>query len=430
MGNNFQIIYDAMMNCNRQQILSDSILEFIDENRKKETKFLNAFLNVECCSYSKEKKKIYEEHDIDGSLKFNFFESISDLYYRENFHSDILEVLLNPKTKEIGRKYFMQEFVNFLGLTPEQCDWHSDFDVIREKGKIDLLIKNETQAVIIENKINYAPDMDNQLVRYMKYVAEDLGIKTYTVVYLTLIDDKNKKPPLDSYDECFAEYTNQLKFDGILKEVYAMADKGKKSLENCFLQNCLNRLKEEANDTESEDIKHACATACVYIEQYKILLNHLGGKEYMRSADRKIVEEIYSSKDKFDAANDFVAFWTSYDKIEALKEILKEHFIQKFPGKKLQWETHNSFPSYFWESKDNSCLIFWDGYCQMGFGKYDENTFPDKKRKELLEKIKMVPKRSNDNDDGTWVYCDIMDDNNINLVNDVLSGLEILFKNA
>lgn len=311
------------------------VLRLSSESARKATEGLVAFLNKECCNYSADKRRVFKEHDIDNTLRFNFFESISDLYYRENFHSDILEVLLNPNTKEIGRKYFMQEFVNFLGLTQKQFDCRSDFDVIREKeNRIDLCIKNKkSQAIIVENKINYARDMDNQLVRYMQHVDEDLGITTYTVVYLTLIDDENKKPPLNSYDKCFEKYTNQLKFDGILKEVYAIADEGKKSLENCFLPNCQNRLKEEADNTESEDIKQSCNTACVYIEQYKILLNHLGGIEYMKSVDKNLIKEIYSSQEKFDAANDFVKIWEN--KEEVLHELLKDSFIEHFPDREL-----------------------------------------------------------------------------------------------
>ena len=59
--------------------------------------------------------------------------------------------------------------------------------------------------------------MENQLVRYMKYVSQKLGIKTYTVVYLTLTDDKNKKPPLiSSYDAGFEEYAEMLDKDKVI----------------------------------------------------------------------------------------------------------------------------------------------------------------------------------------------------------------------
>lgn len=297
-----------------QQDSVNSILRLTSEITKKETQKLNDFLNNECCLYLKEKKRIYKENDIDGSIKFNFFESISDLYYRENFHSDILEVILNPNTTEIGRKYFMQEFVNLLGLTQEQFDFNSDFEVIREKEKrIDLFVKNEKkkQAIIIENKINYAPDMDNQLVRYMKHVHKDLGIDNYTVVYLTLIDDKNKKPPLDSYDKKYEDYTNKLKNDDILKEVYAVDPN--KSLAKTFIPNCQKLLLNEINKNPKDKLDSACNTAYVYLEQYKILLNHLGGEAYMSQTDKDTIRDIFSSKEKLETAMDFMDIWGNSD---------------------------------------------------------------------------------------------------------------------
>ena len=327
--NSFQIICKEMTLYNKyQKDTVDSILKLTAENTKKKIRKLNSFLKNVCCRYSEKKKKIYKEHSIDSSQKFNFFESISDLYYREKFHSDILDVILNQNTREIGRKYFMQEFINFLGLKPEQFDC-SAFEVIKEnptgkikwvdnngkkcekEGYIDLLIKNKNQAIIVENKINYAPDMDNQLVRYMKYVKEVLKIKTYTVVYMTLKEEDSKRPPIDSYDKDFIEYTNQLKNDGILKEVYAVADKVSKSLENNFLQNCQKRIRKESEISNNKDIKQACNTANVYIEQYRLLLKHLGGEAYMSQTDKDTIRDIFSSKEKLETALDFMDIWNN-----------------------------------------------------------------------------------------------------------------------
>ncbi|MBO4726884.1 MAG: PD-(D/E)XK nuclease family protein, partial [Spirochaetaceae bacterium] len=211
----------------------NSVIELVQRYGKEEFSKLDSFLATTCLDYSKEKTRIYKEHDIDNADRFNFFESISDKWYRENFHSDVLYTILNPDTKEIGRKYFMQEFVKFLNIE-DRFDCNKDCEVIKEQptgliaweengqkiekpGYIDLLIKNESQAIIIENKINYAPDMENQLVRYMKYVEDALDIKEYTVVYLTLTGDK--EPPLGSYSKDFKKYADNLHDERILKKV-------------------------------------------------------------------------------------------------------------------------------------------------------------------------------------------------------------------
>ena len=275
----------------------EDLFKLITDFNKNEIQRTNDFLDNTCKAYSSEKARIYSKYNIDGKKKFNFFESISDKWYRENFHSDVLYTILNPQTPEIGSKYFMQKFVQFLGIE-DRFDWNSDFEVIKEaptgeievgnndkrKGYIDLLIKNDKQSIIIENKINYAPDMENQLVRYMKYVHEIMNIETYTVVYLTLINDSSKKPPLDSYDESFKKYTALLKNkdSGVLTEVYALDEK--KDLAKDFLQICIDDLKEKSIDKSN--------IACVYLEQYKTLLEHLGGKAYMKSTDKELIKEI------------------------------------------------------------------------------------------------------------------------------------------
>ena len=390
MGNNFQVIEHVMKDYNERQIDAvDSILKLTTENTEKETKKLKDFLNNECCYYSQKKKEIYNEHDIDGSLKFNFFESISDLYYREKFHSDILEVILNPNTKEIGRNYFMQEFVNFLGLKPVQFDC-SAFEVIKEnptgkikwvdnngkkcekEGYIDLLIKNKNQAIIVENKINYAPDMDNQLVRYMKYVKEVLKIEIYTVVYMTLKKEDSKRPPIDSYDKDFIEYTNQLKNNGILKEVYAVADQGTKSLENNFLPNCQERLRKESEFSKNKDIKQAYNTANVYIEQYRLLLKHLGGEAYMSQTDKDTIRDIFSSKEKLETALDFMEIWNNRED-ECIRNSDRK-LIESIKADKEKLEAACTFEE-LWNNRTKifaDCIV--DALQNKGFVVRDETT--------------------------------------------------------
>lgn len=310
----------------------------------------NNFLNIQNESFKLIKPELdkwqnYKRRYIDKTDQFNFFESISDKWYRENFHSDILYTILNPNTEEIGRKYFVEEFVKFLGIE-DRFDCNSDFEVLKEKstgpiswtdnsgkkrekeGSIDLLIKNKTQAIIIENKINYAPDMENQLVRYMKYVDETLEIKTYTVVYLTLIND-TKKPPLDNYDNDFEKYTEKLKDknSGILKEVYSVDDK--KSIEKDFLSNCCKRIEEER--LSNNQVKSSCNIASVYINQYKTLLEHLGGKANMLVPEKELIRKIYANKDSIENAESFIEIWEKKD------EIIQKLFNEKFSETHKDW---------------------------------------------------------------------------------------------
>ena len=416
----------------------NSVIELVQRYGKEEFSKLDSFLATTCLDYSKEKTRIYKEHDIDNADRFNFFESISDKWYRENFHSDVLYTILNPDTKEIGRKYFMQEFVKFLGIE-DRFDCSKDCEVIKEcptgfiswkdnngnetgqEGYIDLLVKNDTQAIIIENKINYAPDMENQLVRYMKYVDEELCIKEYTVVYLTLTGDK--EPPLDSYSKDFDEYAKKLHDEKNLKKVCAVNEKH--GLANVFLKNCCKRLEEEMANTHDTELKKKCNIASVYIDQYKTLLEHLGGRAYMLSTEKKLIEEIYSNKEKFEAARDFADLWIKR-KDDALRELLQLKFKEKFPSKVLpSIRRINGADAYFWESKDKNCFIYWLGNSELGFSSLEGEKLSETRQDELFKIIHQIQNREGEIKTETWVYCWIKDSSS--LIDDVMNVLEVLF---
>ncbi len=307
------------------------ILDFTNESLRKTRSRLENFLQTDCITYSKKKAQIYKKYKIDNSKWFNIFESISDKWYRENFHSDILYTILNPETPQIGTRLFLQEFVKFLGIEDKFDCNKPGLKVIKEqptgkikykkkdkKGYIDILIENESQAIIIENKINYAPDMENQLVRYMAYVKENRNILTYTVVYLTLKNDINKKPPpVSSYDKSFEDYAKQLeKTTGILKEVYAVAPDSDKCLARDFLPVCSSIAAKNTNDIIGQ----------VYIDQYRILLNHLGGNAYMAEDEKELIKHIFSNAEKLEDALDFISIWENRNEVEIRNS--DAHFIE------------------------------------------------------------------------------------------------------
>ncbi|MDD6487154.1 MAG: PD-(D/E)XK nuclease family protein [Spirochaetales bacterium] len=425
---------------NKEYTQLNSVIELVQRYGKEGFSKLDSFLSKDCINYHKEKTRIYKEHDIDNEERFNFFESISDKWYRENFHSDVLYTILNPNTKEIGRKYFMQEFVKFLNIEDrfdcnKNCEvikeqptglivWEEDGQKIEKPGYIDLFIKNESQAIIIENKINYAPDMENQLVRYMKYVDEELGIKEYTVVYLTLTGDK--EPPLDSYSKDFDEYAKKLHDEKILKKVCAVNEKH--GLANVFLKNCCKRLEDEMTNTNDPELKKKCNIASVYIDQYKTLLEHLGGRAYMLSTEKKLIEEIYSDGEKLKAAEDFSDLWW-YRKQEILNEIFKNRFREKFPDRILpSKENINGLPCYIWKVEDKDYFLYWDGGVYMGFCSQNGKQLSDETQNKLLKQICRIPLREGEYKENTWVYCNIKSDSeNPNLFENVMNALEILF---
>lgn len=142
-----------------------------------------------CREYERSKQQ-----DQDDS--FNVFYLISDLYYRENFHSDIIAFLLDTTEKHGDGDKFLSAFISFLqdiGCERINQEDYKDATAVREEDRIDILIKSESskRAIIIENKINDAGDMPRQLPRYYDYVTDELNYQVDAIVYLPLKHGKS-----------------------------------------------------------------------------------------------------------------------------------------------------------------------------------------------------------------------------------------------
>ena len=75
--------------------------------------------------------------NFEENYPFNIFELISDIYYRENFHSDIIAQLLK-------NEIILKNFLKFIGANESA---YKKAEVEREESKIDILIKTEKIAL-------------------------------------------------------------------------------------------------------------------------------------------------------------------------------------------------------------------------------------------------------------------------------------------
>lgn len=158
--------------------------------------------------------------------QFNVFRIISDLYYRENFHSDIMKFFLDPKEKHGCGNVFLLAFVDMLNKYSENEIKRQDYNnatVNREEptgdGYIDIVIWSDSskKAIVIENKINNAPDMKRQLPRYYDYVYHKMGCCIDAIVYIPL--DVSKKPDRSTW-----EGNDEKNLKPLLKIVPAFSD--------------------------------------------------------------------------------------------------------------------------------------------------------------------------------------------------------------
>ncbi len=172
--------------------------DFLKNWRTKENKtieglidYINSVKSV-ASDYVLEKQNSHE-------IGFNAFTLASDIYYRENYHSDILKEILDPQGCHREGNVFLFQFIDCINdnlIDSEKRIHKSDYvtaEVIRELHRIDILIKSTSSrhCIIIENKLNNAGDMQRQIPRYYKAMLED-GYIVDKIIYIPL--DKDKRP--------------------------------------------------------------------------------------------------------------------------------------------------------------------------------------------------------------------------------------------
>lgn len=108
----------------------------------------------------------------------------------ENAHTKILVQLLKYK---VNKNYpFLDSFLKRLFKNKNLEFNYQELKLTFNKDLIDGLIRDNRQAIIIENKIHYAPDQNRQIEGYVEKVKAKFRIEKSNiyVVYLTRYGDK------------------------------------------------------------------------------------------------------------------------------------------------------------------------------------------------------------------------------------------------
>ena len=156
-------------------------------------------------------REYIDKNNFKENYPFNIFELISDIYYRENFHSDIIAQLLR-------NEIILKNFLDFIGVDKSK---YENCEVEREESKIDILIKTEKNCIIVENKLNWAVDMPEQLFRYYNECKNNKKLEVDKIVYLS--PNFLKKPTEDSVKEIPKELIKTIiGYDGENNDFYTM----------------------------------------------------------------------------------------------------------------------------------------------------------------------------------------------------------------
>lgn len=127
---------------------------------------------------------------------FNIFNILKLQSNEVRLHSALLAELLCPNGSHGASSLFLKAFLKVIGededyikapVAEKITERYIGKKTKTEGGIVDIIIEDGNHAIIIENKI-YAPDQENQLVRYYNYGKKKFP-NGFKLLYLTLHGD-------------------------------------------------------------------------------------------------------------------------------------------------------------------------------------------------------------------------------------------------
>lgn len=296
-------------------------------------------------------KESEEKQEKRMETGFNLFYLISDHYYRETFHSDIIAALLSPKEKHGGGNLYLNLFLDMIGV--DKSDYQ-DAGVYKEYGtndgtlggRIDIFIEGkDNHCVVIENKLNNAGDTCRQLPKYYGYLKNKYTIDKF--VYLPL--NPYKTP--DKSDWSDEERKN---IDDRLIIIPAYQEGRKNLIENWLI------IAEKETITENEDAR-------IIIKQYITVLRNLTID--IMSATK--LESFYNEMIKGDNLETALSV---RDMLNNLPEYMAKRIVDKYSSnyepfeKVFLFSTSSKKAAVLHEAKKNDISFSVDIYCnELGY---------------------------------------------------------------
>jgi hypothetical protein len=340
----------------------------IDENIVKTSGFL---MNLSEEYY--EIKKLRNQFDFQNDNKFNLFRELSNKdNLNERFYSKILAKILNPETSEIGDIEYLNIFMNLICKINVNISNHKfsrNVEVKTETDFIDILIKDDKYAIIIENKIANAKDQRDQLAKYYNKIKEK-GLNPLAIVYIPL--DPYKMPAFENYSKEFNNIVEDVKriyvhLPAIYPDSLNKSDLAKGFLDQCALYSS-NKKDMVAN---------------VFIEQFSKLVKE-GGFEAMANLSRKrIIEKIFSDYNLVEIAYEIAEIWNEKERNVLLGEVFSEKLKNKIKKAMVKLDSETKVISL--QEINNINVTIWSDEMAIGFESADGKSIPKDKKEKLIE---------------------------------------------
>jgi hypothetical protein len=168
---------------------------------------------VELLNFVSEFMKVYEKEENNLPYHINV---IDELHANENAHSRILAKLLQQKAQN-NRFEILESFVESL-IAKKKSDKFAKIKVenpqiTQETERIDLWIRDKNYAIIVENKVLYAGDREQQLERYIdKTKLYGFSDEQIFVIYLSPNGEEAAEQSWGKYKKEFADRYLNLSF--------------------------------------------------------------------------------------------------------------------------------------------------------------------------------------------------------------------------
>ena len=181
---------------------------------------------------------------------------------------------------------FFNNFLELINIKDKKE--YSNAEITNEEARIDILIKSEKKAIIVENKINWAKDMPEQLFRYYNECKYSKGLEVDRIVYLS--PNSSKEPADDSVKEIPKELIKTIVgFDGSENDLVSCLEKSRDKLKE--------NLEKTKNNLDSENFNKL-----FFINHYIEILKRTGVgdmSEVELKFFKEVIEKYKTDKDIF-----------------------------------------------------------------------------------------------------------------------------------
>ena len=263
-----------------------------------------------------------DEFNINIHEHFNIFTAIAEKYRHEKLHSDLLKVILGNEKNNIDNLNVFYKFLDYIGIDDKE-KYFSDYNSIKfqreypikiplkgngkgkkdkyKRGRIDLLIHTDDACIIIENKVNGAPDQPNQLGKYYIQMLQD-NKKFIKIVYLTI---KEKAHP-----DNFAKYN----FNDYNLPNGSTTESIKEDIKDVLINLPCVKEKEQNVKTFTEFLEEIeklfpVGDENTFIKHYKSLIESIGGKVLMIDLEKELIKNIMKNSTNIQAVKMLIDTW-------------------------------------------------------------------------------------------------------------------------